>query len=230
MGRPGVDVPRGPRLLAPGATYHLTTRGNERRPIARDDADWDRLTTLLARAVRTRGWQVQTHCFMPNHLHLLVRTPEPDLSDGMREVLGDYARDFNHRHERTGHLFEGRFYSGEVTTDVHHKELFRYIALNPVRAGLAAVPELWRWSAHLPLIGLTPRPEFLDPSLEPFAGDLGSYAAFVADSAGSYLADLVGAGTPDRLELARAAGFSVSRIAAHLGVGESQVKRRLKGV
>ncbi|MCW3009880.1 MAG: hypothetical protein JWO90_284 [Solirubrobacterales bacterium] len=223
-------MPRPPRELQPGATYHVTSRGNERKAIARDDADWRVLTDLLAATVRKRGWRVLTYCFMPNHLHLVVRTPEPDLSDGMREALGDYARRFNLRHERTGHLFQGRFHAGEVVSDAHAMELHRYVALNPVRAGLVAVPERWAWSAHLPFLGLAPPPAFLDRSLEPFDGNVDDYAGFVAGASRSHLLDLLGPGTPDRLELARASGFSQRQIAAELGVGEDAVKRRLKGV
>ncbi len=223
-------MPRGPRLLAPGATYHVTSRGNERRPIAQDDADWEHLSGLLSKVVGERGWEVQSYCFMPNHLHLLVRTPEADLSDGMREVLGDYARAYNLRHDRTGHLFEGRFYSGEVTSDAHHVEVFRYLALNPVRAGLASVPERWRWSAHLPCLRLAEAPAFLDTGLEAFSADVDRYAAFVRDAAPSYLVDLLGDGSPVRLRLARDAGFTLQQIADQLGIGEGVVRRRLRGV
>ncbi len=223
---PWGDVPRRPRLLAPETTYHVTSRGNEKRNIARDDADWEVLTGYIDRVVRKRGWLVQTFCFMPNHLHLVLRTPEPDLSDGMREVLGDYARDFNDRHDRTGHLFQGRFYSGVIKDDPQHMEVMRYVALNPLRAGLAPAPELWRWSAHLALLGLAPAPAFLDTALEPFSGDVGDYAGFVRTAAGDYLGDLVAHPAPERIRLALAAGFSQRQIGEALGVRQQQVGRR----
>ncbi len=219
-------MPRRLRPLIAGTTYHVTTRGNEQRPIARDDADWRHLAGFLDRVVLTRGWSIQSSCFMPNHLHLVVRTPEADLSDGMREVLGDYARDFNDRHDRSGHLFQGRFYSGEITSDAHHEEVLRYVALNPVRAGLAAAPELHRWSAHAALLGDAEKPTFLDASLPPFGGDVDAYASFVRDGSDSYIEDLIGHGGADRLRLAMTAGFSQREIGEALGVPQQTVSQR----
>ena len=220
-------MPRGPRPLAPGLTYHVTARGNERRAIARDDADRQFLLARLTDVAVRRAWLVASHCLMPNHLHLLVRTPDPDLSDGMRELLGHFARRFNDRHDRVGHLFQGRFHTRVVVRDAHRLELHRYLARNPVAAGLCAVPEAYRWSAHTALLGLTPAPLFLDTSLEAFAGSRERYAAFVAAGT-TFLADLLGDGSPERLRAAADAGFTQRQIASALGLHQSSIARRLR--
>ncbi len=223
-----MGVPRKLRPLLAETTYHVTARGVERRAIAADDIDWIRLTELLDEVVRKRAWSVQTYCFMPNHLHLVLNTPEPDLSAGMREVLGAYARSFNDRHDRVGHLFQGRFYSGEITSERHHASVFRYTALNPVRAGLVRVASSWRWSAHVPLLGLAEGPAFLDQALEPWAGDRDVYGLFVQEASHSHLRDLLGTGNAEGICLARADGFSQREIAAELGVDEDVIYRRLQ--
>ncbi len=220
-------MPRPSRPLGAALTYHVTARGNDRRSIARDDADRRRLLERLAGVAAARGWRVSSHCLMPNHLHLLLRTPEPDLSDGLRELLGGHARAFNDRHERVGHLFQGRFHCRVVVRDAHHLELHRYLARNPVAAALCATPEEYPWSAHAALLGISPAPPFLDTSLAAFAGDRLRYAAFVAAGT-THLADLIGDGTTERLRAALDAGFSQRQLAAHLGLHQSSISRRLR--
>lgn len=90
---------------------------------------------------------------MPNHYHLVVETPEPDLSIGMQWLNGAYAQAFNHRHSVDGHLFQGRFYSAPVEGDWHLLELSRYLALNPVDAGLCSHPGDWIWSSYAAVAG-----------------------------------------------------------------------------
>jgi putative transposase len=124
-------MPRPLRVLVPGGTYHLLSRGNARQPIFRDDED--RLafirTTLQ---VRSRfGWRVLTYCLMGNHYHLVVRTPAPTLSRAVRQLNGVHAQRFNRRHGRVGHVFGGRFKAILVETDRHLLELARYVALTP---------------------------------------------------------------------------------------------------
>ena len=218
---------RRPRHLVPSGTYHVTSRGNERRSIFRDDADRRRFSALLGRIGAEREWSITTYCWMPNHVHLLVRPPCADLSDGMQELLGSYARWHNDRHGRVGHLFQGRFHARAVVREAHHRELFRYLALNPVRAGLVRRPEAFAWSAHTALLGVTKPPPFLDPVLEPFEGDCGRYARFVADASGDSLRDLLGDGSAERLRAALDAGFSQARIARALGCSRATVGRRL---
>lgn len=218
------------RDAQPEAVHHVTTRGNEQREVFRDDADRRGFMTALGDVVGVRGWELGTYCLMPNHVHLVVRTPDGDLSDGMRDLLSAHARSFNGRHERVGHLFSGRFHSCVVLRDAHHSELYRYVALNPVRAGLVDDPASFPWSAHAALAGLGEAPAFLRRDLEPFDGDPARYAGFVAEgiAGDSLLTALVADGRPERLRAAVDAGFSQAVIAAVLGLTQSTVSRRLR--
>ena len=110
---------------------------------------------------------------MGTHYHLLVETPEPDVSAGVQYLNGRYAQWFNLRHERAGHLFGARFHDELVQTDSHFLEVCRYIVRNPVRAGLCAHPLQWRWSSYGAIVGARPQPLFLTVNrlLELFAPD-----------------------------------------------------------
>lgn len=102
-------------------------------------------------AVRRR-WDVHAYCLMENHYHLVVTTPDADLSAGMRQINGEYAQWFNRLHGFVGHVFQGRFRSVVVESDWHFLELSRYLALNPVRAGLCAAPADWRWGSYRAIV------------------------------------------------------------------------------
>ena len=149
------------RFEIPGGLYHITSRGNERRAIFRDDRDRQRLLAVMSATVDEFGWQVHAYCLMPNHYHLLVETPQPNISRGMMKVNGIYAQAFNIRHKRAGHVFQGRFHSVFVDKDDYLLRLSRYIVLNPVRAKLVALPEQWAWSSYRPTAGTGPSPRFL---------------------------------------------------------------------
>jgi REP element-mobilizing transposase RayT len=97
------------RLDHAGAVWHVTSRGNERREIFRDDEDRERFLTTLGRVIRIFRWRVHAYVLMGNHYHLLVETPEANLSRGMRHLNGVYTQEFNRRHGRVGHLLQGRF-------------------------------------------------------------------------------------------------------------------------
>ena len=153
-------MPRPPRVIVAGAVYHVTARGNRRQSIYEDERDRARFAELLTVVVRRRRWRCHAYCLMPNHYHLVLETPG-DLSAGLQELNGQYAQWFNHRHAVTGHLFQGRFHAVLVQSDWHALQLSRYIVLNPVRAGLAAGPEGWKWSSFRSVVGDAPRPRFL---------------------------------------------------------------------
>jgi putative transposase len=102
---------------------------------------------------------------MTNHYHLLVETPNPDISKGMEYLNGRYARAFNARHGYEGHLFERRFYGELVEGNLHLIELSRYVVLNPVRAGLCERAEDWPWSSYVATTGRARRPAFLTTDL-----------------------------------------------------------------
>ncbi len=150
------------RLEFAGAVWHITSRGNERKEIFRDDEDRSLFLRLLARMACRFTWRIHAFVLMGNHYHLLLDTPEPTLSRGMRELNGIYTQRFNRRHERVGHLLQGRFKGILVQRDSHLLELTRYVVLNPVRAGLATKPEQWRWSSYPATAGLRAPPRWLE--------------------------------------------------------------------
>jgi putative transposase len=152
---------RQPRLQVPGGFFHVTTRGNRRQRTFLYDGDAIEFEAVLTRVVKALGWRVHGHCLMPNHYHLAIETPDANLSQGMQRLNGVYAKSFNYAHGLEGHLFERRFRSIAVETDSHMLELARYLALNPVRAGLCSHPSQWRWGSYRAMVGLSTAPAFL---------------------------------------------------------------------
>jgi putative transposase len=155
-------MPRPLRIQAPGALYHVTSSGNTGRTLFRGDHERLDFLDIVADVVAARGWLCRSYCVLSTHYHLLVETPEPDLAAGMQYLNGRYGQRVNWRREEKGHVFEARYHSMLVERDSHRLELHRYIALNPVRAGLVAFPEDWPWSSYCCLLELAPSPAFLD--------------------------------------------------------------------
>lgn len=136
------------RIEYPGAVYHVTSRGNERKNIFRDDADRESFLDLLLKVKEQYNWLCHAYCLMDNHYHLLIETPDGNLSLGMRQLNGVYTQAFNRRHLRAGHLFQGRFKAILIQKNSHLLEACRYVVLNPVRAKAVAKPEQWKWSSY----------------------------------------------------------------------------------
>ncbi len=149
------------RLEYPGAVWHVTARGNERKPICRDDDDRKAFLATLERVVLDHGWLLHAWVLMGNHYHLLMETPDPTLSAGMRQLNGIYTQAFNRRHRRSGHLFQGRFKGILVAKEYHLLELIRYVVRNPVRAKLCEKPADWPWSSYRATAGLAKAPAWL---------------------------------------------------------------------
>lgn len=168
----------------------MTTRGNERRDIFREDADRVEFLAILGRTVTLFRWRLHGYVLMGNHYHLLVETPEPTLSRGMRQLNGLYTQGFNRRHRRVGHLFQGRFKAILVEKDAHLLELARYLVLNPVRAGLTKSAGAWAWSSYRATAGIEKAPPWLEThaTLESFsaAGSpaIQKFRTFVAEGRG----------------------------------------------
>jgi REP-associated tyrosine transposase len=156
-------MPRPHRLGAAGATYHVTARGNRRQDIFREAEDYLRFLSLLDDLAERRGWRGYGYCLLSNHYHLVFETPKPDLSEGMQWLNGRFAQAFNHRHGQDGHLFQGRFHSVLVESDWHLLELSRYLALNPVKAGLCRHPRHWRWGSYAAVAGREAPRTFIAP-------------------------------------------------------------------
>jgi REP element-mobilizing transposase RayT len=164
------------RILVADGVYHVTSRGHARNPIYRTDADRITFFEILERTLSRFDWRCLSYCLMDNHFHLLIRTPQPNLSRGMQQLKSGYARIVNRRYGGSGPLFDDRFHAPLVQRDAHVLEVLRYLALNPVRAGLCDEPEGWTWSAHSAIAGLTSPPPFLaaEESRELFAGASGT--------------------------------------------------------
>lgn len=180
------------RIDFPGAIHHITSRGNESRNIYRDDRDRIRFVEILEEVVTLRKWVLHAWVLMSNHYHLLIETPEIGLSRGMKKLNETYAKWFNTRHRRVGHLFQGRFKNILVERESHLLELTRYIVLNPVRCGAVKYAGDWKWSNYRATAGLAKAPHWLetDWTLAKFdSWDRGQaredYRRFVAEARGS---------------------------------------------
>jgi REP element-mobilizing transposase RayT len=175
-----VHVSRKPRLELEGGIHHVYARGVEQRLVYRDDEDRRTYLRELGEVIRETHWRCLSYCLMDNHLHLLVETPKANLGSGMRLLHGAYARAFNDRHGRVGHLFQGRFGSVLITTQAQLWAVIAYIVRNPVDAGLCDRADQWQWSSHAAVLG-GPRPPWLavDRLLSHCAG-------FGGDALGAY--------------------------------------------
>lgn len=149
------------RMQFPGAFYHVTSRGNEQQSVFSDGKDHHRFLSYLESAVVRYGAVIHVWCLMGNHYHLFLETPRSNLSQIMRHINGAYTTYFNVRHQRSGHLFQGRYKAIVVEADSYALELSRYIHLNPVRAKLTAKPENYSWSSYRSYSGLEPAPPWL---------------------------------------------------------------------
>lgn len=195
-------------------------------------------------------------CLMPNHFHLLVETPESNISAGMHYLNGRYAKRHNDRHGLSGHVIQGRYHSVLIERDAQLVEVARYIALNPVRAQLVQAAGEWRWSSHRYLCGAVPAPTWLhmDWILSHFgeANNLNrqhAYAAFVAAGVGGanpldvansangttqpLLTTLIGSdqSQPNKLDAMAAAYatgmYTREHLASHFGVSVKTVSRAI---
>ena len=183
------------RIERPGARYHVTARGNERKPLYREDRDRLHFLELLGRLGEAFGVQVHAYVLMDNHYHLLLETPEANLSRAMHWLNVGYSVWFNRRHRRSGHLFQGRFKALVIENAAGWQEVARYVHLNPVRVaglgldkkgrardrqGIGPAPSAeligerlrllrhWRWSSYPAYAGYGPTPTWL--VREPLAG------------------------------------------------------------
>ena len=118
------------RIEYPGAVYHVTSRGNEKKPVFRDDIDRENFLNTLQHVNKRYNWICHAYCLMTNHYHLLIETPDGNLALGMRQLNGVYTQLFNKRHGRTGHLFQGRYKAILIQKDSHLLEVCRYVVLN----------------------------------------------------------------------------------------------------
>ncbi|MFA7619950.1 MAG: transposase [Thiohalomonadaceae bacterium] len=149
------------RIEFAGALYHVTSRGDRQEPIFEDDEDRRIFLSILADVVNHFNWLCHAYCLMANHYHLVVETPDGNLSKGMRQLNGVYTQASNRRHKRTGHLFQGRFKGILVDKESYLLELARYVVLNPVRVGMVKHPGDHAWSSYGAMVGNAPTPKWL---------------------------------------------------------------------
>ena len=155
-------MPRSKRVDMANGVYHVTNRGVDRRNIVADNNDRMNWFRRLDEAATRYAWRVFAYALLDNHFHVFLRTPQPNLSIGMRDFQGDFAADFNRRHQRAGHLFQGRFHPVVVDAESHALELTRYIHLNPVRAGITRNPHADPWSSFRWYMDSRKAPNWLD--------------------------------------------------------------------
>ena len=149
------------RLEYAGALYHVTSRGDRQEDIFEDDTDRKSFLSILDKTSGTYNWVCYAYCLMDNHYHLLIETPNANLSKGMRQLNGVYTQTFNRLHNRVGHVFQGRYKAILVEKHSYLLELARYIVLNPVRATMVASAADWPWSSYLATVGHSKGPACL---------------------------------------------------------------------
>ncbi|MEZ9903899.1 transposase [Vibrio breoganii] len=178
------------RLEFARALYHVTARGNERNWIFFQDDDFTLYLTVLDEVCERYNWVIHAYCLMSNHYHLLLETPDGNLSKGMRQLNGVFTQKINRKHNRVGHLFQGRYKSILVDQEAYLLELCRYIVLNPVRAKMVDTPDEWQWSSWHNMVGNNSSPDWLstDAILLQFARErakaIDAYKRFVAEGVG----------------------------------------------
>lgn len=188
--RKGRIVARPLRIQYPGALYHVTSRGNERKTVFRNDTDRNKFLSYLQSAHEKYGAIIHCFCLLCNHYHILLETPRANLSQILHHINGAYTIYFNIKRKRSGHLFQGRFRAILVEKEPYALELSRYIHLNPYRAGLVEAFSSYRWSSYSCYLGTAKRPSWLESSmiLDHFSSDEKeahkAYRCFVEEAIG----------------------------------------------
>ena len=140
------------RMICEGDIYHVTTRGVAQQSIFEDNYDRLRLLKLLRDSSEKFCVTIHAWCFMSNHVHLLLQASMEKVSSFMNSVLSRYAKNYNERHGRTGHLFQERFYSSPIDTDEYLLAAVRYIHFNPIGIGIHDL-EKYQWSSYREYLG-----------------------------------------------------------------------------
>jgi REP element-mobilizing transposase RayT len=147
---------RKPRLEIEGGLYHIISRGNYRQRIFSSRDDYLTFLLLLERQKAKLPFYLYAYCLMPNHFHLLIERRDDSISRVMQRLLTAYSQYYHRKHQKSGHLLQGRYKAILCQTDRYLAELVRYIHLNPVRAKMARYPEDFEHSSHRAYLGLDP--------------------------------------------------------------------------
>ncbi len=154
---------RAPRDLAPGI-QHIGVSAAGAGVYFNDDLDRAMWLRLFVSTIDRLAWRCIAVCLLSTHWHAIVDLPDESLAAGMHRIVGGYSKRYNQRHERTGYQVRGRYWSRRKETPEAVLQAFRYVARNPVGAGLVAVPEEWRWSSYATTIGASETFGFADPT------------------------------------------------------------------
>lgn len=182
------------RIEFPGAVYHVTARGNARQDIFLDEEDRELFLSVLERVVTRFHLLLHAYCLMNNHYHLLLETPEGNLSKALRQLNGVYTQAFNRRHGKVGQVLQGRFKAILVDRDSYLLELCRYVVLNPVRAKVTRKPDTYRWSSYRATAGLEGAPAYL--RIEWVLAQFGKQRAAAQRKYREFVAEGIGAASP----------------------------------
>ena len=136
------------RIQYPNAWYHVMNRGRRGESVFQSKDDYQRFIDILHEAIELYCLRISAYCLMTNHYHLLVQTPDANISRCMRHINGLYTQRFNAQYGYDGPLFKGRYKAILVGEDSYLLQLVRYIHNNPVRAGIVNRAELYEWSSH----------------------------------------------------------------------------------
>lgn len=175
---------RRPRVFEPGLLYHVIVRGNQRQKTFWNKRDYQAYLDRFARYREKFGVTVYAYCLMPNHAHLLVECSSEPLSKFMQALQQTYTQYFNRRHEKVGHLFQGRYHAIVCAKDEYLLALVRYIHLNPVRAGLAKTPEEYLYTGHGEYCGMKEVPIIDRTLVLGMLGGKNAYQRFIMDGIG----------------------------------------------
>jgi REP element-mobilizing transposase RayT len=161
--------------LDPESVYHVVARGNNGGWIVRDAIDRSAFRSRLGAVAVSFEWQVFAWCLMTTHVHVVLRAPTAAISSGVQSVNGRHAQLVDHRHGRTGHLFENRFFAVEVSTDAHFISSIAYANRNPVAACVVEAAGDWRDSRYRSIVGIAVVPTWL--AIDEVLGVFGSTPA-----------------------------------------------------
>ena len=142
------------RIEYDGALYHVTSRGNAKKPIFKDEVDRRVFLDTLRKVNQRYNWLCHAYCLMNNHYHLVIETPDGNLSRGMRQLNGVYTQLFNRKHNKVGHIFQGRYKAILIQKESHLLEVCRCVVLNPVRAKIVQRSGDWKWSSYRATVGI----------------------------------------------------------------------------
>lgn len=162
------------RIEFPGAVYYLISYGNGGQNVFLDSHDGQEWLKVFENVCKRFKWICYAYCLMGNHYELVIETPEPNLSKGMRQLNGVYTQDFNRKHGRGGHVFQGRFKAILVQKEKYLADLVKYILFSPVRAGFTKLPHQFKWSSCKHIVSKEECPNWIDTeTLKEHFGDVG---------------------------------------------------------